>query len=25
MLVIGVLVITYLPPLTTLLPRWFGH
>ncbi|MCX6071268.1 MAG: TRAP transporter large permease subunit [Chloroflexi bacterium] len=24
-LVIGVLVITYLPPLTTLLPRWFGH
>jgi len=25
MLVIGVLVITYLPPLTTFLPRWFGH
>ena len=25
MLVIGVLLITYLPPLTTLLPRWFGR
>jgi tripartite ATP-independent transporter DctM subunit len=25
MLLIGVLLITYLPPLTTLLPRWFGH
>jgi len=24
-LVIGVLLITYLPPLTTLLPRWFGR
>jgi len=24
-LAIGVLVITYLPPLTTFLPRWFGH
>ncbi len=25
MLVIGVLLITYLPPLTTLLPRWLGR
>ena len=25
MLVIGVLLIPYLPPLTTLLPRWFGR
>ena len=25
LLVIGVLLITYLPPLTTLLPRWFGR
>jgi C4-dicarboxylate transporter DctM subunit len=25
MLVIGVLLITYLPPLTTFLPRWFGR
>jgi tripartite ATP-independent transporter DctM subunit len=25
MLAIGVLLITYLPPLTTLLPRWFGR
>jgi len=24
-LVIGVLLITYLPPLTTFLPRWFGR
>ena len=24
-LAIGVLLITYLPPLTTLLPRWFGR
>ena len=24
-LVVGVLLITYLPPLTTLLPRWFGR
>ena len=24
-LLIGVLLITYLPPLTTLLPRWFGR
>jgi len=24
-LVIGVLLITYLPPLTTLLPRWLGR
>jgi tripartite ATP-independent transporter DctM subunit len=25
MLAIGVLLITYIPPLTTLLPRWFGR
>jgi TRAP-type C4-dicarboxylate transport system permease large subunit len=25
MLLVGVLLITYLPPLTTLLPRWFGR
>ena len=25
MLAVGVLLITYLPPLTTLLPRWFGR
>jgi tripartite ATP-independent transporter DctM subunit len=24
-LLTGVLLITYIPPLTTLLPRWFGH
>ena len=24
-LAIGVLLITYVPPLTTFLPRWFGH
>jgi TRAP-type C4-dicarboxylate transport system permease large subunit len=24
-LAIGVLLITYLPPLTTLLPHWFGR
>jgi tripartite ATP-independent transporter DctM subunit len=24
-LLVGVLVITYFPPLTTTLPRWFGH
>jgi C4-dicarboxylate transporter, DctM subunit len=25
LLLVGVLLITYLPPLTTLLPRWLGH
>jgi len=25
MLVVGVLLITYVPPLTTLLPKWFGR
>jgi tripartite ATP-independent transporter DctM subunit len=25
MLAVGVLLITYLPPLTTLMPRWFGR